>query len=289
MDALATRVRDRHLIRVAVEQVYTTEIRTASWCPPQEAVHGLVEGFWEPRLAVTDREAFGGITRTIGRLLTLFRKAPRAWDLIKAALGIGDLEGLSLREKVTTLGRRFKELATEGKKALGKALRKALNTFPLSIFFVSKQKAPGLTALVARILQKSPRLRAVLEKVRGGAEKLDVWLKKYIPNMSRGLYAAVFIWVWMNVSELSWDVQAILAGFTGRISLGELLASMPESGVGLIAASFGLGYGALPYAVVARLIWLVANRFITWVPGKGFKVHWSKMEVPERDEVVPAF
>lgn len=264
-------------------------VRVASGLPAQGEVQGFVEAFWEPRLGSTDKQALGGITRAVGRLLTLFRKAPRVWDRLKAALGLEGLEGMGLREKIRALSAKFKEWAAKGKKAMGQALRKALSTFPLSMFFVSGNKAPGLTDLVARILAKSPRVAKMLERVRGGIGKVDDLFKKYIPRLSRGLYAAVFIWVWLNVAELSWDVEGILAGFTGQISLGDLMASLPESGMGAIAASFGLGYGALPYALIARLVWLVANKLITWVPGKGFRVHWSKMDVAESDEAVVAF
>lgn len=285
MDTLALRVRDRHLIRLAVQQAYTG--KTASSAEDLVVVQAVLEGFWEPRVGSTDKQALLGIGRAIAKLLDLVRKAPRAWEAIKQALGLDELEGLGWREKAKVLGAKLKELATAGKKALGASLKKMVSTFPLSLFFVPQNKAPGLTDLLARIFHKSPRMRALLEKIRGGAEKVDVWLKKYVPRLSRALYAAVFIWVWLNVAELSWDVEGILAGFTGRISLGDLLASLPESGIGFIAASFGLGYGALPYALIARIIWLVANRYLEWVPGKGLKVKWQAMGVPERDELVP--
>lgn len=289
MDALAYRIRDRFLIERAVHQLYTTDTRVAAWAPPEPVVKAVVYGFWEPRVGSTDRQAFLGIARAVKRLLDLFKRAPRAWEAIKEGLGLGDLEGLGWTDKAKLLGAKLKELATAGRKALGKVLKGVTTTFPLSLFFVPANKAPGLTDLVARILQKSPRIRALLEKIHGGAEKVDALFKRYIPRLSRVLYSAIFIWVWMNVAELSWDVEGILAGFTGRISLGELLASLPESGVGAIAASFGLGYGALPYALVARLIWLVVNRYIEWAPGKGFKVRWDLMGVQERPELVPAF
>ena len=63
---------------------------------------------------------------------------------------------------------------------------------------------------------------------------------------------------------------------------------MPESGIGLIAASFGLGYGALPVTLIARFIWLVANHYLEWIPGKGLKVRWSAMDVDQPDELVAA-
>lgn len=287
MDALALRVRDRYLTKIAVQRSYASDVKLAAWAPPQEIVQALVEGFWEPRQGSTDRQAFGGIMRAVGRLLGLLRKAPQAWGALKRGLGLDEMEGLSLREKAKVLGSKLKTLASAGKKALGKALQKLRETFPLSLYFAPKSKAPGLTDLINSILKKSPRMQALLSKIKGGALRVDKWLKKYVPRMSRLLYAAIFIYVWINVAELSWDIEGIIAGFTGAIGLDQLLASLPESGIGLIAAAFGLGYGALPYTIVARIIWLVLNRFISWVPGKGLQVHWSKMDVPERDVLVP--
>lgn len=66
-----------------------------------------------------------------------------------------------------------------------------------------------------------------------------------------------------------------------------VLASLPESGVGFIADSFGLGYGALPYAIAARIRWLVAQRYVEYVPGKGLLVHWERLGTDDRPELVP--
>lgn len=274
------------MIRAAVQQAYTAEVRTATWAPPQPVVEALVEGMWDTRLGGTEREAIFGIGRAVHKLVSLLSKAPRALGLLKRALGLDENASLVQLVKSGDLVKRVSDLAAMGKKALKSALKFLTETFPLSLFFVSKHKAPGLTDLIHRILQKSPRIAAMLAKVKGGAHRLDQWLKKYLPNMSRVLYAAVFIWVWINVSELSWDIEAILRGFTGAISLADLLGSMPESGLGAIAAMFGLGYGALPYAIIARLIWLVANHYLEWVPGKGLRVRWHAMGVDEHDEAV---
>jgi hypothetical protein len=116
---------------------------------------------------------------------------------------------------------------------------------------------------------------------------VDDWFKRYLPRLRRPLYAAIFAWVWFNVAEISWDLQGLLDGFTGSISLPELLASLPESGIGFIAASFGLGYGALPVTLIARILWLVANHYLEWIPGKGLQVRWDLLGFPDqRPELV---
>jgi hypothetical protein len=285
-------VRDRALIRQAVMEACEDDERDKKIRLPVSMpvlVLGLVEGLWDYDAKRDLQEASWGIAGAVKRLLELLRNAPgRAWEALKAALRLDDLEGMSAFQKAKAIGSRAAALGKQGKAALGKAIKKAATTFPLSMFFVSKKKMPGLTDLVARILKKSPRMQKLLSKIHAGAEVVDAWLKKYIPRTSKALYAAIFIYVWMNVAELSWDIDSILRGFLGQISLGDLLASLPESGLGLLAASFGLGYGALPYALIARLVWLVANQFLTYVPGKGLKVHWPKMGVEEPEETVPA-
>lgn len=286
-DVVALRIRDQHLIRVAVQTAYTDRSRIAGWAPPKVIVETLVGIAWETRIGSTDREAFGGISQAVTKLLTLLKKAPGLVSKIVEALAIEGWGEMSWLERAKALGQRLKELMAQGKRLLGAALQQASETFPLNLFFVSHSKMPGLTDLMHRLFRDVPWIRKALESVHTGSVKFDVLLKKYLPRLRRPLYAAIFIWVWINVAELSWDLQGILAGFTGQINLSQLLASLPESGLGFVAAVFGLGYGALPYAVIARLVWLVANKYFSYVPGKGLLVQWDKLGVKgERSEWV---
>jgi len=288
MEASALRVRDRFLIHQAVQELYTDhDLRTAAWAPPREFVAAIAEGLWEPRQELSVREAGLSILRGVKKLLGLLKRAgKRAWAALSRALGLEELEGMSFTQKVKAIGGRAKELATKGKAALGKVLTKVKTTFPLSLYFVPKGKAPGVTDLLKRIAMKSPKVWAVVQKIRGGAEVVDKWMKKYFPRTSRLLLGAIFIFVWFNVAELSWDLEGLIAGFSGSITLPDLLASLPESALGLLFATFGLGYGALPVTIVIRIAWLVANRYLEWVPGKGVQVKWDRMGVAEPDEVV---
>jgi len=275
MEASALRVRDRFLIHQAVQQLYTEhDLRMAAWAPPREFIAAVAEGLWEPRQEFSVREAGLGILRGVKRLLGLLKRAgKRGWAALSKALGLEELEGA-------------KDLATKGKAALGKVFKKVKSTFPLSLYFMPKGKAPGLTDLMKRIAMKSPKVWAVVQRIRGGAEVIDKWMKKYLPGVSRVLLGAIFIFCWFNVAEISWDLEGLLAGFTGDITLPDLLASLPESAIGLLAATFGLGYGALPITIIIRIAWLVANHYLEWIPGKGLRVKWSEMEVAESDEVI---
>lgn len=249
-------------------------------------VQALVEGLWESRIGSTDREAAFGALRAVKRLLGLLKKAPgRAWAALSQALGLGEMEGMGFTDKVKHIAGRARDLAKRGKAALGKALQKIKETFPLNLYFLPDKKAPSLTDMLARIAKKSPKIWGMLQKVKGGADVVDKWMRKYFPRLSRVLLGAVYIFVWANVAELSWDLEGLLAGFTGAITLPDLLASLPESAIGKLAALFGLGYGALPVTIILRIVWLVANHYIEWT-GRGFRVRWERMGVAEPDEAV---
>jgi hypothetical protein len=274
VDRTAANVQTRYIIATHVAGLDATT---------RVVVGALAQAFWEP--SFSDRAAFFGLGAILKKLVALVKKAPMVVRALLQTLGLHQTDELDTAVKSGDLVKRVVSFAMAGKKALSDVFKAIASQFPLSMFFVPAKRAPSITALLARILQASPKIRALLSKVKGGVDKIDSLLKKHVPRLSRVVYAAVFVWVWLHVAELSWDIDGILAGFTGRISLGELLASLPESALGLVAASFGLGYGALPYAIIARLVWLVANEYLEWSGGR-FRVRWSEMGVLKPDEVV---
>lgn len=282
----AIRVRDRHLIRVAVAQEYALQSRTASADLRSDLIVGAAEVIWDYRVA-HEKEAFGGIVRAVKKLVDLLKKAPRAIPRIFEALGLSGTEDLSWLEKGKLLGVRLKELITQGGKYLQKLAKQLKTSFPISMFFVDKHRMPGLTDLMNRLAANVPWLSKALGKIHGGAEVVDKYLKRYIPTLSRAAYAAIFAYIWFSVAELSWDIPGLVAGFTGQISLSELLSSMPESALGLLFAQMGLGYGMLPVTLVLRVIWMVANHYLEYIPGKGLRVRWDLLGISDRpDEIV---
>jgi len=281
MKTTVATVSDRYLILKAAREVYYEESFLHRTAALDDLTPEVLAALGEVLLTHEGRVAFGGLVRRLKKLLNLFRQAPRLWTKFKALLGV---------EKITEIPKKIKEWAKRGKKALGKVMRKIVEVFPLCIFFVSKKKMPGLTDLMSRIIKVSPKMKALLAKVKTNVvDPLDRMLKKHLPTLQKPLLAFIFAWVWFNVAEISWDIEGLIAGFTGSISLGELFASLPESGVGFIAAAFGLGYGALPVTIALRLIWLVKNHYLEWVPKKGFIVNWEAMGVEARPEQVAAF
>lgn len=219
------------------------------------------------------------LSRKLKQILNLFRKAPKIWEKFKALVGVN-----SLRE----LPRAIKDLARQGFAALGKAIKKVTHTFPLSIYFVPHHRVPGLTALLEKLAARFPKLKAALDRVPEKLDPIDRWLNKHLPRLKRPLMAAVFIWIWMNVAEISWDFNDLMVGFTGGLSLTQLFATLPESAIGAIFAAFGLGYHLLPITIAARILWLTAKGIIDWKKN-GFEVDWAKLGAPEMGrELVPA-
>jgi len=279
LSPLAIRVRDRYLIHVAVSREYTGGLRLAAENCPADLVIGTVEALWDYRTA-GDREAFGGIMKAVKKVIDLVRRIPKAWPQILEALGLHDMEG-SWLEKGRALGARLQELAKQGFRILKKVSGKLKDTFPVSLFFVPKQKMPSLTDLLHKIFGKAPWIDKALQKIHGGAEAVDRVLKKYVPTLSRAAYAAIFIYIWLNVWEISWDLPGLVAGFTGQISLAELLSSLPESALGLLFAQLGFGtFAALPVTLVLRIVYLVANNYLDWSHGK-LIVRWDRLGVTD--------
>jgi hypothetical protein len=271
----------RYLIHKAAREAYFSEDFLYRTAAQDEITPEVLAAFGEAFYVHEGKVAFGNLVRRLKKLLSLFKQAPKLWTKFKAILGV---------EKLTEIPKKIKEWAKKGKKALGKVMKRIAGTFPLCMFFVSKKKMPGLTDLMARIIKASPRMKALLAKVKGNIiDPLDRMLDKYLPTLQRPLLAFIFAYCWFNVAEISWDIEGLIAGFTGSISLGELFASLPESGIGFIAAAFGLGYGALPVTFVLRIIWLVKNHYLEWIPGKGFVVKWEDMGIDSPSEVVGVF
>ena len=245
--ASASRIAHRYLIRTSMDR----------------RANQLVSAFSERKASVLSR------IRELGNILTKF---PKAWEIIRRVLGISSIQDI-------------KSIAASAKSVLRKILTRLRETFPLNLFFDGKRKMPSLTEILAKIAKRSPTLDKVMKGVKAGADWIDRMLKKHLPTLSKPLLAAIFIYVWVNVTEISWDLEGILKGFMGQVSLSELFGSLPESGIGALISLTGVGtFYFVPISIVARISWLVANHYITWENGSVI-VHWEKMGVNLPDEI----
>lgn len=198
-------------------------------------------------------------------------------ESVKSALGVSSLQEIPSK---------LKSLSSLAKKYVHDILVGWKSVFPLSLYFDGKKKMPSLTDVLARIISKSPKMKALIARAKTGVDVVDAFFKKHLPTLGKPLLAAIYIYVWLNVTELSWDLESVLKGFTGRISLGELFSSLPESGIGALVGLTGVGtFYFVPITIMARILWLVGNHYLEWT-GSGFIIRWDRMGVPEKNEFV---
>jgi hypothetical protein len=248
--------------------------RTATVKIPPEELKAVCVGY-----ARSQRFAFS-FAAAVRKLTQLATRLGGAWEEIKTFLGWSG--------GVTALAENVRALLDTGKKTLQRLFNFIREKFPLNVYFVPAERVPTLTALLKRLVEKIPALGRTLARIKSGVGRLDALFDKYLPTFKRPILAALFAWIWFNVAELSWDMPSIVRGFLGKISVGELFESLPESGLGLVASLFGLGYGALPVAVAGRILWLAAQEYLTW-DGRALHVRWERLGAPPKtpDEAVP--
>jgi len=265
MEPAVQRVADRYLVKLAVQEVYDipatyTKRASAQGLTP-EVVQAFLEGFYLPMY--TGRVAFRGLVQKAKQLIKMFGKTPRLWGRFKKLLGI---------EKLTDIPKAIKELAKRGYKALRGVIDKAFQKWPLKVYTLEKGKLHGLNALIDMLIKKSPAATRFFAKAKVKADQFGEWLRKATPTLSAILITAIYIWIWMNVVEFEWDMQGLTDAITGSLSLSDLLASLPSSGLGFLLNAFKLGtFSLLPATLAARVVWMVAHRYIEWT-GRGFRL-----------------
>lgn len=258
---LEIQIQQRELSK-AVDIISNRSSKIASVGLTPEILHAFGDVFL---LRSNTHIAFGGILKQLSKLVKLFKRAPELLERLKEFLG--ELTYSNIKKWVQ-----------EGFKDAKKYVLNAIKEWPLALFFFPKSKLPSITELMHKILDGT-KIGSLLSKIKPAVIKIDSFLNKHpiIRKLSRPVLAAIFIWIWFNVAEISWDMDNLIKGFTGQISFSELLSSLPESGIGLLFASLGVGYHFMGPVLIARLIWLVASNYITYQPDKGFLIHWDKM------------
>lgn len=156
------------------------------------------------------------------------------------------------------------------------ALKKVLNV--IRMILMRPSDMPTLTDIIKKTAIGANIFDWFEKNVQPRADAVDEWLKKHLPRLRRPLIAAIFAFIWFNVDEISWEWSSLVQGFTGAISLAELLTSLPESIIGLITGRlFGIGMVIMPYALLTRALWLLANNYLEW-DGKSWKPNWKNVD-----------
>jgi hypothetical protein len=125
---------------------------------------------------------------------------------------------------------------------------------------------------LARLVRRRQRTRSRL--ARSLAEvpaESAIWKR-------RAAVAALFAFIWINVDEISWDWPSIIAGFTGSVSLSEILASLPEAAIGLATGKlWGIGFTVMPYMLLGRILWMASQKYLEW-NGNQWVPNFSKVD-----------
>jgi len=254
----AERVATRHQVRQVARRVAAGLQRGPRTASSHEitgdVLTAFAEAFWAPSSGPgLKRAGFRALAKRLKQLGKLFKQAPRLWEKFKSLLGV---------ESLMDLPRLLKELAAQGKKMLRSFFGKALNTFPFQIFSI---KGAGLNDLLSNLTARVPGLDRVLSQVREKADVIGDWLRKHAPRLSKVLVVAAFIFIWMNVVEFEWNLSDLGNALVGNIGLGDLLASLPGSALGLLMNGLGLStFALLPAALVARILWLMHKGYVVW-------------------------
>jgi hypothetical protein len=229
-------------------------------------------GLWDKVKGLLPANAWDRVKGRLRKLKDLFAKAPTLLSEMSKVLFKGGAVTPSALEG----------LAKQGREVLSKALGGVRQ------FMALKKDLPTLTDLIKRTAFGAGILDKYEQFVKPKADALEVWLKKHLPTLTRVAVAALFIWIWLNVDELSWKPDDILRGFTGQISLADLLLSLPESGIGAISSAlFGAGYTIMPYVLAARLMWMLAHKYLEYNGGK-WKPNFKLVDKSRFDQGAPA-
>lgn len=227
--------------------------------------------------------------RRLKQLWDAFQKAPEKWDAFKKMLRVKATSWIGVARE---LPGKIKSMFSDARKWLEKAGKTLVNKIPLlRLYFDVGTKLPSVGDWMKTAVSYLPdaaqkAIQGISTKANSLAAWIDELLKRHRVLTAAGavVSAALFAYIWFNVTEISWDVPEILRGFLGGYTFVELLHSLPESALGLLISLMfpgipgGLVWNAiLPITVVLRLAYLIQKDYIEWSPGKELVIHWDKL------------
>ena len=230
------------------------------------------------------------IAQKVKSLWDAFTSVSGAWEKFKNLIGV---KANSAFEVIRELPNKIVALGKHGKDLLHKVGEWLVEHVPvIRVYSEARGKIPALNTYLLKMTDHLPpriasALKAVGKSAQSLAETIDEYLTKHpiAAIAGTGASAAIFTVIWLNVTEISWDVGDIVKGFLGYYSFVDLLKSLPEAGVGLILSLMFPGLPSkyllnalLPITIAVRIAWMWAQHFASWDNGSLF-VHWEKMRV----------
>lgn len=264
---LTERVVAHYLIREAATKVI--QKKTASRRPRGLTAAVLTEfGLMSLDAVVQGRTTVASVTDKLRGLVSLFSRAPDAWESFKKMIGASSVAALP--KKVAELMSK----AGDALRAVGDALTETVPALKIYLGLGIKILAVG--EWLNNMYDKLPSgVRAAVTKLSAKVRTFAEWVDQIVRKnnvskiVGRVASAAIFAYVWMNVAEISWNVPEILRGFSGQLSFVELLDTFPESGIGLLVSLLFPGIPQalifnvfLPVTVALRLAFLYERKLL---------------------------
>jgi len=230
------------------------------------------------------------VVKKVKQLWEAFTSVRGAWDKFKRLVGV---KADSLLGALKELPRKVVELGKKGKDLLHKTGGWLVEHVPFfRIYSEARGKMPALNTYLFKLVDYLPprvagALKAVGRKAQDLAGAVDEYIEKHPIAVIAGTLAsaAIFTQIWLNVTEISWDVGDIVRGFLGMYSFVELLKSLPEAGVGFLLSLLFPGLPSryllnalLPVTVALRIGWMVAQHYASWENGS-LVIHWAKLGI----------
>ncbi|MDB4278171.1 hypothetical protein N9917_01075 [Deltaproteobacteria bacterium] len=271
MKVSAQRIADRHIIQMAVRKATSSRDfrrrRGSVRDLTPEVLETFAVEFYLPMHQ--GKVAFGSLTRKLREMSKAFSRYPKLWQKFKDAIGV---------QGMMDLPGAIRQLAKDGHKALKRTIGKAFDVWPLKLYTLPASKVLSVNTMIEKLMDQFPQFKSYLsQNVKPKVDLFDRWLRKHLPTVSRVLMVAIFIFIWLNVVEFEWDIEALVRVMGGQLSLAELLASLPGSALGAMMNGLGLGtFTLLPVTIVARLMWLTSKRYLIWT-GRGFELNWDHL------------
>lgn len=162
-------------------------------------------------------------------------------------------------------------------KGLRQALHKLFDTWPLKLYTLGKEKLGSFNDLLNKILARFPSFKRWVDAGLSKVGDLGEMLRQKAPRLTGLLMVAIYIWVWLNVVEFEWDFKSFADALSGAMTFPDFLASLPGSAFGFLLNFLKIGtFTLLPYTIAARIIYLVANRYVKW-GGQGLEMDWGRL------------
>jgi len=185
----------------------------------------------------TERKAFMSIVKKVKQLITLFKKAPQAWDKFKAMLGVKATNAVAL---VKEIDEKLGNLLEEGKKKLAQASKKILKELPmLRLLGEVLEEQNRWEDLINKYKQKMPEaVRSALEKIEEKKTNLGEFLDGILETSRtlKALSVPIKIYIFFKIWDwfADFDFKAVISGILGTISFLDLVAMLPGEGIEIL-------------------------------------------------------